>query len=988
MTLFDSIQQEIEVLPGHHFFYPRACALISRNVLSQRAPRTQKEEIIQICLNEFDDISRRLDRTKVQDSASCRNVIKARRLAEKIIGDDGEIKIEILDYAIEGMRSFLYSLSPGRDSDAVRDVHILNALILLKENKELAKIFKSISRPYSNRLAEEIIRHTLTVPPNVPITDVHVRRACLSCWLTFLRQSLGSCFATAPSIMVQQEMPHLFLRDLDEMMNTGYLRRTYAGVEHSVPLSYTWGNGDLMRPIFLHRDLHHNENTIWMAPSFILPLEAIGMIDQNLSWKDKAHVVRNLMEKGLQVLEKNARMFFTNADELFTGMLLSKFGLNQKEVTEFLNRPKGLLQTSLVMTAPQGLQGTGKKAENIQSYLKALDQVRDEFKGLQDNALLKSWEFTVASFSEINLNFTRWNLYSSLGLNSDDPGGIGECLYKIISMKVDQANLKLKELQEECEQVEIQMKYLEGRMQQASTEKEISWIKMEHQSRQTELYHIDQVRKTAYEKASKIGGLLAFLQEEYDKKFFDYFQEVYDADIHEVTTGPFDDSPAGFRLIYKHGRTNPSLWSPIRSLQDYIDSLASFFTATERDLSSMPQVQGIEQEFTIIITQLVNHVRSDEFQETSFYRMAKAHNVPLVRKPLQNLDKVEKKPWVYTSGGSMSTLVSAYFRRAEKPTEVERWVENEVELCAFLIDSIKQLPPKSSEVFLKYPNKSLLMHSPTHAFLLKPGFEKYKEGWTSDQYTYSWIKHEYMEPITRFYEMYYLDQEVMRDVIDKVYHTIPIDFRPRFMQIFQTLPYRLSIREFHDYFFSSVHQDRGLKGPFGQVVSIEEIDNVLFSELPYTTPERALEFMTNFLVEEFSNMPQIKSNVDETVYNLQKILQLKRVVSSQRLLETTKGAVALCLGLTRSKSDIHKKIIEKMRAERLKSPLPLIFADTNWVKDYFAFVVNPASKDLEFWTVDYYGVQGRPLSHWKMWMNGSKREPKWGVFPKAMEYVS
>jgi len=950
-------------------------------------PRTEKEAIIQICLNEFDDISRRLDRTKVQESTSCRNVLKTRKLAEKIIGDDGEIKSDILDYAIEGMKTFLYSLSPGRDSDSVRDMHILQVLTHLKNNKELAKILRSISRPYSNRLAEEIIRNTVNIPPSCQVNDVHVRRACLACWLTYLRQSLGSCFATAPSIMVQQEMPHLFLRDLDEMMNTGYLRRTYAGVEHSVPLSYTWGNGDLMRPIFLHRDLHHNENIIWMAPSFIIPLESVGFINANLSWKDKAHKVRTLMESGLKILEKTAHLFFTNADELFTGMLLSHFGLTFQEVEDFLNRPKGLLQTSLLMMAPQGIQGTGKKAEIIQSYVKALDQVRAEFKALQDNALLKSWEFTVASFSEINLNFTRWNLYSSLGINYDDKGGIGECLYKIISLKVEHANATLKELQDECEQIEVQMRYLEGRMQQASTEKEINWIKMEHQSRQTELYHIDQVRKTAYEKATKIGGLLNFLQEEYDKKFFDYFQEVYDADIHEVSTGPFDDSPAGFRLIYKHGRTNPSLWTPIRSLQEYIDCLVSFFIATERDLSSMPQVHGIETEFTIIITQLVNHVRSDEFQETSFYRMAKAHNSSLVNKPLQNLDKVEKKPWVHTSGGSMSTLVSAYFRRVEKPTETERWVENETELCAFIIDSIKQMPPKTSDAFLKNPNKSCLMHSPTHAFLLKPGYEKYKEAWMSDQYTYSWIKHEYMEPIVRFYEMISLEQEMMRDLIDRMYLTIPIDYRPRFMQIFQTIPYRMSVREFYEHFVNSVYNDRGLRGPFGQVVSLEDLDNLLFSELPYTSPQRAFEFMSTFLEKEFSNMPQIQSNLSETLQNLKKITQQKNDVSSQRLLDSTKGAIALCLGITRTKDDMHKKVIKAMRDEGLKSPLPLIFADTNWVKDYFAFVVNPASKELEFWTVDYYGVQGRPLSHWKMWVNGSRREPKWGIFPKTNEYT-
>ena len=80
----------------------------------------------------------------------------------------------------------------------------------------------------------------------------------------------------------------------------------------------------------------------------------------------------------------------------------------------------------------------------------------------------------------------------------------------------------------------------------------------------------------------------------------------------------------------------------------------------------------------------------------------------------------------------MSTLVSAYFRREEKPTEVARWVENETELLAFCIDTIKQLPQETSNLYLKNRDRSMLIHSPTHAFLLKPGY--FSEAWTNDMF--------------------------------------------------------------------------------------------------------------------------------------------------------------------------------------------------------------------------------------------------------------
>src|SRR5262249_5245307 len=155
----------------------------------------------------------------------------------------------------------------------------------------------------------------------------------------------------------------------------------------------------------------------------------------------------------------------------------------------------------------------------------------------------------------------------------------------------------------------------------------------------------------------------------YYDMFPQYFQEVYDADMHEVSVGPYDDSPAGFRLLYKYGRANTSQWSRIKNHNEFIESLASFFTSTENEVSSSPYLKGLENDLTQIVTAVVSHVRTKEFLETAFYRMAAAHNVRIIKDPLENLEKIEKKPWVYTSGGTMGTLVSVYYRREQKPTE-------------------------------------------------------------------------------------------------------------------------------------------------------------------------------------------------------------------------------------------------------------------------------------------------------------------------------
>src|SRR5258708_14991992 len=60
------------------------------------------------------------------------------------------------------------------------------------------------------------------------------------------------------------------------------------------------------------------------------------------------------------------------------------------------------------------------------------EEARAAFKGLVDNALLKAWEFTLASFSEIKMEFSRWNLHTSLGLHHAEEGGVGKIIYTYI----------------------------------------------------------------------------------------------------------------------------------------------------------------------------------------------------------------------------------------------------------------------------------------------------------------------------------------------------------------------------------------------------------------------------------------------------------------------------------------------------------------------------------------------------------------------------
>jgi len=946
----------------------------------------QKVESDDIFFEEYEELSRYLDKTGVQDSTSVRNILKARVAAIALISDEGELLTDKLVKMIQELKQLLYSLQPGRERDAERDGHLLRVLELLQNDRNLQRLIKNMSRPLSNRVAEDIIRATLHLPANTPITDTHVRRAVLHAWLVFPRQSLGSCFATAPCIIIQEEQPHLFLRDLDEMMSTGRLKRTFNGVEYSVPMCASWGNGDLKKPVLLDGGFEHSEQKMWMQPGLILACEAVGLLDKDKPMKFKVHLLAKLIKGASPHFEKRDGLFYTTAEEVLEAVLLHHHGITKKAVTEYLNRPQSMMMTGLMMHVPKTGASIGKKTDQVDAFLKDFETGKTAFKIIGDSALLKAWEFTVASFSEAKLSFARYNLYASLGVNADDAGGIGECLYKFISLKIEQANLGLKEMEAEYDQVLGLVRYTEQRIRTASTEKEIEWLKVEYQSRQSELYSIETRKRAAFERASKVGQLYDFLISQYDEKFPNYFQEVYDPDIHDFAVGPYDDSPAGFRLLYKHGRSNPAQWTRIHTLSEFTESLVSFFTLTEQEISSAPEIKGVESDCSQAITQLVTHVRSDAFLESAFWRMARAHNAPLIAKPLQNLDKVEKKPWVYTSGGSMSVLVSSYFRRDEKPTEVSRWVESETELLAFLIDSMRHQPQSTMQLFVDDPTRSMLMHSPTHAFLLKPGFQRFQEGWQHDMYTYSWIKHYFLEPCQKVLRSCEIEEEAAHTIMKELIRKMPQNARPRFRELFSHFSYRMSTKEFFAHVINTAHSDRGISRLISSSFLSDTLSSILYSSLPFTSIDQAKIGLQEIMVEVFG---RDKGEATRTLIDrFWKTDANKKWLSSNEFYTMTKAFGELLLGTTRISFNPQARIIHEMRKRNFMLPEPIIFADTNWVRDYFAFVVSPIHEEIEFWSVDRFGIIGQPVSHWKMWLNGSRRDPQWGIFIKPHEYIS
>lgn len=963
-----SILEQIRVAQDDPRFSRRVFLEQAKRLKASTSPITE----------EYGSLSLRVTKSLFQDASLVRNLFLARELAEHLINDQDDLDLEALSKSIETLKNHLYFLGPGWEEDAPRREHVLQALVALNESKNLQRSLKLISKPTGHKVAEQIIRDSLQLGDSVPVSDALTRRAVLSAWLCQLRQNVGSCFGTAPAILVQQEQPEQFLKDISELLATGRLKRVAAGVEYSAPLALSWGAGDLRKPVPL---LATNHADLSESPGLLAALEAGGLIDSTQKKRQEKSA-----ELILPILKNSAfKEGFITAEEILRKVFLEHFKITEKDLKDFQERPKAMVHTSLLMTAPSGGQGMGGKGEACSQFLATFAKAKNAFKALQENALLKSWEFTIASFAETKPGFTRWNMYASLGFNSEEPGGIGACLYREVHAKLEQANRKMHEMQDEYELAFQQLKYMEARYRSASSEKEMQWLRIEYESKRNEFHTLEELRNKLHFQAERCASLLSDLLDAYDQLFPRYFQEVYDPDMHEISVGPYEDSPAGFRLLYKHGRSNTSQWTLIYTPQEFIESLTSFFVSTENELVNMPVFEGMQQDISDLVTLLVQHIKTDDFLLTSFQRMAKAHQAPLIKNPLESWEQVDKKPWAYTSGGTMANLIRCYFKLEQKPTEQERWVENEAELIVYLIDLIKQMPGKLQDELKGSPGKKLLTHSPTHAFSLMPSLPDFAEALSQEIFTYTYVRDQIIRPAQRFVESQFLDGSMMAQLFKALAVHIPEEHRERFSSLVKDFQDQKTPPEFRSSLRLSMEEEYRYSRRSFPVLSAEMVDSVLYETLPFTRQEELGNRMERLLLE-LPGLEAHQTSLHEAIDGIVARRGAADLLSAQQLNQLCLAALCLALNATSTAIDYPRLIAQKARELGYAMPCPFRFADTNWAKDYFAFLVNPGTGALDLWRVNATATLGAPMSSWREWLNGTRKDRTWGVYNKPHEY--
>lgn len=884
-------------------------------------------------------LSSLFDLSGIQDSFRYRALHRARKLASFLLDAQGEIIPTALEQALSALQKEGHIFYP----QGLNDSTILEHQLAILEQLRLPA-FKKFQTPLCHKFAERLIFETLGEPEQA-ISDALIRRAVLCASLTPLRQNVGSCFATAPAILIQREQFPQFLDDLYELLSTGKIKRTFGGVEYAVPLSPNTGIGDLKKSLSTS-DLRLKP---WASPGVIAACDILFPADQTLAMDVKVE------KAGARIAGKNA----LTVGEWIHATLLEQTSVSEED----LQKMRKLEKTHI----KQG--GLAKKLDALQRFTTLETKARAAFNGICDNALLKAWEFTLASYSEVKMEFSRWNLYSSLGLAHEERGGIGNVIYRYVEEQIAEMNEKIEEYQKEYVIAFDQVRGTETLLRKASSDTEARRLQAEYQSRVYHMRVCEEIRDKAHAKGTHFTTLYAFLIEQYDKKFPEYFQEIYDAQMQDFQGDLYDDSPAGFRLVYKHGRVDPALWTLIDDADQYIECLVEFFVTTESQVAAALEWEGGDAAVLAITSAVVAHVRTELFLETALQRMARAHDAPVTVSPLSKMHAIEKKPWAYTSGGTMTTLLMTYYRRSNVLPQEGRWVESEIDLLILLIDSLKHLSLRITEPFLKNPRKGLLISSPTHAFILLPGEEKFRQGLQEEIFTYTWVRDEVFLPSQKFYEEMSLKTAEQEFLLHAFSEELPPLLSHSLQKSFSSVQKELTVIEWRNRILAQATKAETL--PPRQMRALSDtLDSFLYQSLPLV-PGKQWKALARRL------LPDLRSALFEEI--LQRLPDVPSAFLTARAVkELAKACYLMTAGTPFLSFDLSHHIAKHARFIGLAAPTPVLFADTNWTGNYFGFVVNPGTGGLELWRLDRTLSQGFPMSAWKHFVNGSDRKP-WTV---------
>ena len=164
-----------------------------------------------------------------------------RYLAIHLIDEEGVFQVHLAEKLCKTLKKEPIKAYPDSPFDAYCTSHFIRVIEHFCKSKSAVVLLSKFTIPVSSKYVEKLVHYSMGDIQEGPISKSMLRRAVFSALLTPLRQNIGSCFATAPAIVIQLEQIDNLLLDLHEIISTGKMVRTIAGNSFTIPLSFSCG---------------------------------------------------------------------------------------------------------------------------------------------------------------------------------------------------------------------------------------------------------------------------------------------------------------------------------------------------------------------------------------------------------------------------------------------------------------------------------------------------------------------------------------------------------------------------------------------------------------------------------------------------------------------------------------------------------------------------------------------------------------------------
>lgn len=539
--------------------------------------------------------------------------------------------------------------------------------------------------------------------------------------------------------------------------------------------------------------------------------------------------------------------------------------------------------------------------------------------------LAKVWEYTLASMSDIKLDFVHWNSFHALGIDLDHEKGLGTFLKEKMEGRLEHLNSDIEDINHHIHMSEQHLNSIGIRAKNATSESDFMYLKSASNAESARLSGLIAERGALNENASRLSQMLGPLLKGIGTAFTEEFAEVFDPDLNageENLAFISDDRAAGFRLAYKHGRRDPASWTQIKNAEEWRHTLSLFFGGVPAKLGHLEPFDALSpREFQLMMGWVQHWLGELDFVEAAIARC--------------NSNRKGATPWTSVSGGTVHYLLSVYF---ELPLDdAFRGLKEEVkkpssseELFAFLLESAFSLPLGTKDHLIKKPFSGLILLAPEHCATFHPQWSTFYEGWRREQYPYTWVRDHVVECHKERLASFRFDSFTAQAFLERLG------------------PLRINIGDR----WSPAQMKRALLPHFPS----DFIDMAIYSWLPIVRGDQLDRALAEMSIE----------------LGIEKKHSFSKVNPHASF---TKLELFDCMRLLGASDDTCLELAARHLGYSLATSLP--FSDSNWTREYLSFVLSPTSLKLEVWRTEPGGSSGAPMSQW---MASGKR---WSVFLRA-----